>query len=78
MPALESHEHISRYGFTDLALVEARMSKTLSEYSIKVTLPDGTFTLLQVTNLCLNPFKLKALASTEGLTKLNFLLMSKM
>lgn len=47
MPMLDHHESISRYGFTDLALVETRLD-ALSKYSVKITLPDGTFTVLQV------------------------------
>ena len=48
LPILENHEVISRYGFPDLALVETHRGKALPDYSIKVTLPDGTFTVLQV------------------------------
>ena len=48
LPILENHEVISRYGFPDLALVETNRGKALPDYSIKVTLPDGTFTVLQV------------------------------
>ena len=50
LPRLEHYEIISKYGFTDLGLVETRKSKTLPDYSIKVTLPDGTFTVVQVTS----------------------------
>lgn len=48
LPTLEAHEAISRYGFNDLALVQVKTSKVLPDYSIKITLPDGTFTVLQV------------------------------
>ncbi len=50
LPTLENHEPINRYGFSELALVKTKRSKTLPDYSIKVTLPDGTFTVLRVRN----------------------------
>jgi hypothetical protein len=49
LPNLEHHELISRYGFGNLALVENKSSNIVKEYSIKITLPDGTFTVVQVT-----------------------------
>jgi hypothetical protein len=60
---LENHEPISRYGFSELALVELKTSKAVPDYSIKVTLPDGTFTVLQV-----NPVKLYGLTGKSGKT----------